>query len=82
MKKEFTGYLKTDQVTGSEAEFIFKRWTNYGKDRIYVSYNNGKEKAHIDLQNGNELVVHSTYLFPEQVFKKAYNWFFENYEVK
>lgn len=51
-KVQFTGYAEV-QCKEAWATYTFKRWTKYGKDRIYISYRNKRSVGYIDLETGN-----------------------------
>ena len=51
-KVQFTGYAEV-QCKEAWATYTFKRWTKYGKDRIYINYRNKRSVGYIDLETGN-----------------------------
>lgn len=51
-KVQFIGYAEV-QCKEAWATYTFKRWTKYGKDRIYINYRNKRSVGYIDLETGN-----------------------------
>ena len=48
-------YLRDDST--SVAGMVTKRWTRYGKDRLYVSLSDGTQVGWVDLLGGEERIL-------------------------
>ena len=76
-KKEFTGVALV-----GEGMFVKmrKKWSNYGKNRIYINREDGKKSyGYIDLDNNNQVVTtqhgdHGTNLEVVELFMAQYNF--------
>lgn len=77
VKKEFTGVALVGEGMSIK---MFKKWSNYGKNRIYINRQDGKKSyGYIDLDNGNQVVTtkdgnHSTNLEIVEIFMAQYNF--------
>lgn len=47
----FDGFAEVE-CSKSWATYTFKRWTKYGKDRIYINYRNKRSVGYINLTTG------------------------------
>lgn len=72
-KVQFTGYAEV-QCKEEWATYTFKRWTKYGKDRIYINYRNKRSVGYIDLETGNLCDFRDTASSCEalEIFKASY----------
>lgn len=74
-KVDFTGYVEV-KCKEAWAMYTFKRWTKYGKDRIYINYRNKRSVGYIDMKIGelcdfNECASACEAL---AIFKASYNF--------
>lgn len=74
-KVEFTGYAEVE-CKEAWALYTFKRWTKYGKDRIYINYRNKRSVGYIDMKTGELCDFNECESACEAlaIFKASYNF--------